>query len=201
MASRGQELRWVLRAQSGDADALNALLESIQEPLYGYILSLVRDPHRAQDTLQDVLVLVIRKLYWLREPSVFRPWVYRIASRESFRCLRREQRMAVRTEDESLLQAIADEPPEDRAAPELLQLLPALLEQVSPASRAVLSLHYLKGMTLREVADVLEISLGAAKARLGYGLATLREKMGLAPLPRRVSPAEAGADRSRGAAP
>ena len=44
MASRGQELRWVLRAQSGDAAALNALLESIQEPLYGYILGLVRDP-------------------------------------------------------------------------------------------------------------------------------------------------------------
>ena len=167
MASRGQELRWVLRAQSGDADALNALLESIQEPLYGYILSLVRDPHRAQDTLQDVFVLVIRKLYWLREPGVFRPWVYRIASRESFRCLRREQRRAVRTEDESLLQAIAVEPPEDRADPELLQLLPALLEQVSPASRAVLNLHDLNGMTLREVADVLEISLGAAKARLG----------------------------------
>jgi hypothetical protein len=73
MASRGQELRWVLRAQSGDASALNALLESIQEPLYGYILSLLRDPHRAQDTLQDVLIRVIRKLYWPREPRVFRP--------------------------------------------------------------------------------------------------------------------------------
>jgi RNA polymerase sigma-70 factor (ECF subfamily) len=201
MASRGQELRWVLRAQSGDADALNALLESIQEPLYGYILSLVRDPHRAQDTLQDVLVLVIRKLYWLREPRVFRPWVFRIASRESFRCLRREHRIAVRTEDESSLQSIAAELPEDRADPELLQRLPALLEQVPPASRAVLGLHYLNEMTLREVADVLEISLGAAKARLGYGLAILRRKMSLAPLPRRVGPAGAGADGLESVAP
>jgi RNA polymerase sigma factor (sigma-70 family) len=94
------------------------------------------------------------------------------------------------------LRSVADEPPEDRADPELLRLLPALLEQVSPASRAVLSLHYLKGMTLREVADVLEISLGAAKARLGYGLSILREKMGLAPPPRHGDPAEAGANRS-----
>src|SRR5262245_44032312 len=198
MASRGQELRRVLRAQSGDADALSALLESIQEPLYGYILGLVRDPHRAQDILQDVLVLVIRKLYWLREPRVFRPWVYRIASREAFRRLRRERRVAARTEDDSLLRSIAAGPSEDRADPELLRILPALLEQVSPASRAVLSLHYLNGMTLSEVADVLEISLGAAKARLGYGLAVLRKKMGLAPVPPRLGPAEAGADGLEG---
>jgi RNA polymerase sigma-70 factor (ECF subfamily) len=191
----------VLRAQSGDADALNALLESIQEPLYGYILSLVRDPHRAQDTLQDVFVLVIRKLYWLREPKVFRPWVYRIASREAFHHLRREHRIAARTEDESLMRSIAAEPPEDRADPELLRLLPVLLEQVSPASRAVLSLHYLKGMTLSEVADVLEISLGAAKARLGYGLAILRKKMGLAPVPPRVGPAGAEANGLESVAP
>jgi RNA polymerase sigma-70 factor (ECF subfamily) len=194
MASRGQELRWVLRAQSGDAEALNALLESIQQPLYAYIQSLVRDPHGAQDTLQEVLILVIRKLYWLREPEVFRPWVYRIASREAFRRLRRERRSAGRTADESLLQSIAAEPPDDRADPELLQQLPALLEQVSPASRAVLSLHYLNEMSLSEVAAVLEISLGAAKARLGYGLAVLRKKMGLAPDPPRIGPAEAGAD-------
>jgi RNA polymerase sigma-70 factor (ECF subfamily) len=201
MASRSQELRWVVRAQSGDADALNALLETIQEPLYGYILSLVRDPDRAQDILQDVLVLVIRKLYWLREPKVFRPWVYRIASRESFRRLRRMRRVAARTEDESLLRSVAAETSEDQADPELLRILPELLEQVSPASRAVLGLHYLNGMTLSEVADVLEISLGAAKARLGYGLAILRKKMGLAPLPTRVGPAEAEGDGLGGVAP
>lgn len=181
MTNRSQEVRWVVRAQSGDAAALDALLKAVQEPLYGYLVSLVRDPHRARDILQDVFVLVIRKLYWLREPKVFRPWVYRIASREALRCLRREQRLAERTGDAALLESVAAAPPEDRADPELLQRLPALLAQVSPASRAVLSLHYLHGLTLRETADVLAISVGAAKARLAYGLATLRDKLGLAP--------------------
>jgi RNA polymerase sigma-70 factor (ECF subfamily) len=197
MASRGQELRWVVRAQSGDADALDALLGSIQEPLYGYILSLVHDPHRAQDVLQEVLILVVQKLYWLREPRVFRSWVYRIASRESFRCLKKEQRSTLRTEADALRESIVDEPKEDRVDPELLLLLPGLLERVSPASRAVLSLHYLGGMTLREVADVLEISPGAAKARLGYGLAVLRKKMGVAPCARCVGPTQDELDESR----
>jgi RNA polymerase sigma-70 factor (ECF subfamily) len=177
MTSTAQEVRWVLRAQSGDAEALDSLLKAIQEQLYGYVFSLVRDHHRALDVVQDVFVLVIRKLYWLREPAVFRPWVYRIASREALRCLRRERRIGERREDEALLESVPDESAEAGADPELLQRLPALLEQVSPGSRAVLSLHYLSGMTLQETADVLDISLGAAKGRLAYGLAALRKKL------------------------
>ena len=60
-------------------------------------------------------------------------------------------------------------------APEIVERIPALLEQVSPASRAVLSLHYLQEMTLQEVADVLDIPIGTTKARLAYGLRMLRK--------------------------
>jgi RNA polymerase sigma-70 factor (ECF subfamily) len=179
MTTTRQEIRWVVRAQSGDAEALDALLRSIQEPLYRYILRLVGDPHLAADILQDVFVLVIRKLYWLREPKVFRPWVYRIASRQAFQCLKRERRLAGRIEDEALLSSAVAGPGEEKADPELLQRLPELVGEVSPASRAVLSLHYFEGMTLQEAADVLEISLAAAKSRLAYGLNVLRKKLGV----------------------
>src|SRR5262245_36908450 len=139
MTSTRQEILWVVRAQSGDAEALDALLGGIQEPLYRYILRLVGDHHLAPDILQDVFVLVIRKLYWLREPKVFRPWVYRIATRQAFQRLQRERRLAGHTEDEALLSLAAEGPREDRADPELVQRLPELVGEVSPASRAVLS--------------------------------------------------------------
>jgi DNA-directed RNA polymerase specialized sigma24 family protein len=79
-----------------------------------------------------------------------------------------------------------------------------VLALLSPASRAVLILHYLQGMTLNEVADILEVSPGTVKSRLAYGLATLRDKIGpdgslpsLAP-PRHDSPAhEKGAFNDR----
>jgi RNA polymerase sigma-70 factor (ECF subfamily) len=179
MINTRQEIRWVLRAQSGDAEALDALLGGIQEPLYRYLLRLVGDHHLAADILQDVFVLVIRKLYWLREPKVFRPWVYRIASRQAFQCLKRERRLPGRTEDEARLSSVVEESGEEKTDPELLQRLPELVGAVSPASRAVLSLHYFEGMTLQEVADVLEISLAAVKSRLAYGLSVLRKKLGV----------------------
>jgi RNA polymerase sigma-70 factor (ECF subfamily) len=125
-----------------------------------------------------VFVLVIRKLYWLREPKVFRPWVYRIASRQAFQCLKRERRLPGHTEDD-MLSSVVEEPREEKADSELLQRLPELVGEVSPASRAVLCLHYFEGLTLQEAADVLEISLAAVKSRLAYGLSVLRKKLGV----------------------
>jgi RNA polymerase sigma-70 factor, ECF subfamily len=56
------------------------------------------------------------------------------------------------------------------------ELLDELLahDALSPASRAVLLLHFREEMSLAEVAAVLEIPLGTAKSRLAFGLKTLR---------------------------
>ena len=169
-----QEVLWLLQAQSGDRDALDRLLQAIQVRLYYYLLSLVRDDHLATDLLQDVFVIVIQKLHWLREPNAFHAWVYRIASRQAFRALKTRRSSANCHEADVPLDALAAYASED-PAPEIVERIPELLEQVSPASRAVLSLHYLQDMTLQEVADVLDIPIGTTKARLAYGLQMLRK--------------------------
>ena len=172
--ANSQEVLWLLQAQSGDRDALDRLLQAIQVRLYCYLLSLVHDDHLATDLLQDVFVIVIQKLRWLREPNAFHAWVYRIASRQAFRALKTKRGFANCHEPDVPLDAVAADASED-LAPEIVERIPALLEQVSPASRAVLSLHYLQEMTLQEVADVLDIPIGTTKARLAYGLRMLRK--------------------------
>ena len=67
-AAEQRESLWVLQAQSGSHEALNELFKGIQEPLFRYIVSLVRDQHLAEDILQEVFIRIYRKLRWLREP-------------------------------------------------------------------------------------------------------------------------------------
>jgi len=159
----------VLRAQTGDREALNDLLAGIQHGLYRFILSVVSDRALAEDVLQEVFLRIYRKLTWLDDPAAFRAWAYRIASREAFRLLKRERRWSARQSDEALLESLPaaaeDPPPLDFAR---------LVDNASPASRAVLTLHYLEGMSLDEVAAVLGIALGTVKSRLAYGLSALR---------------------------
>jgi RNA polymerase sigma-70 factor (ECF subfamily) len=175
--SAEREAFLVLRAQSGDREALDALLASVQEPLYRYLLSLVRERHLAEEALQETFVRVYRKLGWLREPGLFRAWAYRIATREAFRQLKRERRWAEQVRDEDALVAIAAPPPREEFAPELSARLRESVAGLSPASRAVVVLYYLHEMSLEETAAVLGVPLGTVKSRLAYGLGALRRQL------------------------
>ena len=175
--SAEREAFLVLRAQTGDREALDALLASMQEPLYRYLLSLVRERHLAEEALQETFVRVYRKLGWLREPGLFRAWAYRIATREAFRQLQRERRWAEQVRDEDALGAIAAPPPREEFAPELSARLRESVAGLSPASRAVVVLYYLHEMSLEETAAVLGVPLGTVKSRLAYGLGALRRQL------------------------
>lgn len=166
-----QEAWLVLRAQSGDRPALETLLSGVQSALHRYLLGLTGDGASADDVLQETLFRIYRKLRWLDDPVLFRPWAYRIASREAFRFLARRQRTQARDVDDAILEAVP-EPSHDRPASDDLE---RLIEHASPASRAVLLLHYQDDLTIEEVAGVLGIPAGTVKSRLAYGLQRLRQ--------------------------
>lgn len=172
-----QEIFLILRAQSGDKRAFDELLKSIQTRLYRYIFRLVGEHGLAEDVTQEVFLIIYRKLGWLENPQVFRAWAYQIASREAFKQLKKEKRWTEQIRDEEVLEKISAAEAKEIYEPELIEKIPSLISNVSPASRAVLILHYLDEMPLSEVAEILDISLGTVKSRLAYGLASLREKI------------------------
>ena len=160
----------VLLAQAGDRASLEQLLRDIHAPLRRYISGLV-GPDCADDTLQETALQIFRKLPFLREPAVFRPWAYRIASRIAFSQLKRARRWepldAAPPEELAALNSNLDQLPDEAFL--------TLLDLVSPSSRAVLLLRYQHDLSLEETAAVLEIPIGTAKSRLHYGVSTLRK--------------------------
>lgn len=170
MITSVQEMQWVLRAQCSDREALEALLRSVQPSLRRY-LSGVAGATDADDLLQDVLILIVRKLGHLDDPELFRPWLFRIASRQAFRHVKK-RRWLDRHEDDSPLDSLPA--PEVRPPDEVLSALLAA-DSISPASRAVLLLHFKEEMSMPEVAAILDIPLGTAKSRLAYGLKSIRQ--------------------------
>jgi RNA polymerase sigma-70 factor (ECF subfamily) len=162
----------VLLAQTGDRGALEQLLREIHAPLRRYITRLVGTA-LADDILQETALQIFRKLPFLREPAVFRPWTFRIASRIAFSQLKRANRWepldAAPTEPLTTLDPNLGEPPDEAFL--------TLLDHVSPASRAVLLLRYQHDLSLEETAAILEIPIGTAKSRLHYGVSTLRKHL------------------------
>ncbi len=171
MISSSRESRLVLQAGAGDRESLEQLLSHVQPRLLGYISGVVGRT-AADDVLQDTLLQICRNLRWLREPELFLPWAYRIASRACFKFLKSDHRFSMADEASIDTDEAAWVWQPDR---QLFSDLSELLEKISPASRAVLNLHYLQDLSLQEVAAILEIDIGTAKSRLAYGLSCLRQ--------------------------
>ncbi|HJZ76444.1 MAG TPA: sigma-70 family RNA polymerase sigma factor [Vicinamibacterales bacterium] len=163
------ELIVVALAQNGDRDALEALLRRFYGPLRAFVMPLVGSSH-ADDVLQEIALIIFQNLRYLRHPAAFRSWAFRLASRRAFRYLKRETRWK-RLDLDVIASLPAPLPLPEALEPGLLKAI----EQVSPASRAVLLLHYQQGLSIEETALALDIPVGTAKSRLAYGVSVLRK--------------------------
>jgi RNA polymerase sigma-70 factor (ECF subfamily) len=171
MTADAQQRALVLRAQSGDREAFDALLRDLGPALLRYVARVTGDAAMADDVVQETFIAIVRKIVWLSDPSLFRAWSYRIASREAFRLLRKKRRVTHQPLEEV---ASFDAAPDPWQRERLL----ASLDTLSPASRAVITLHYFEELPLSEVASILDLNAGTVKSRLAYGLARLRKENG-----------------------
>jgi RNA polymerase sigma-70 factor (ECF subfamily) len=158
----------VLLAQQGDRGAMERLLERAQTRLFRYIAGVLASPGTAEDVLQETLLRIATRVRRLDDPDAFDAWAYRIASREIYRALGRAR---------APHEPIADDLPASEPIPPRLtgDELARMVDALSPASRAVVVLHYQEERSLEEIAAVLGIPLGTVKSRLAYGLRCLRE--------------------------
>ena len=79
------EVFWVLRAQVGDREAFDPLFHWCERLLRPHVYAIVREPAAVEDILQNVFLAIYRNIRWLNDPDHFRPWVFRIATREALR--------------------------------------------------------------------------------------------------------------------
>lgn len=168
----------VLRAQLGDREAWEELMRVLGLRLAPYLRSIV-GAQEAEDVLQDVLLIIYRKIKWLAEPAYVLTWSYRIAGREAFRRMRRIHGSAIAQLTDEEWAAIRARPVSaDQNV--LGQEAVRTLGELPPAARAVLGLHYLEGMSIDEAAEWLDIKPGTARSRLSFGLQSLRQRLGFA---------------------
>jgi RNA polymerase sigma factor (sigma-70 family) len=180
----------VARAQAGDKSAFSVLAAASIDRMHAIARLIVRDPHAADDAVQDALVAAWRDLRALRQPGRFEAWLYRILIRYCHRSARNRRRQHV-TE--------IPLPGEDRhmAADEhsvllMRDQLEAAFRRLSPDQRAVLVLHHYLGLPLGESAEILSIPVGTMKSRVNRATQAMRaaieadERMAALPMEHRV---------------
>lgn len=163
-----------LRAQSGDRVALEELALALYPRLLGFAVQLLKDDQTAHDIVQDAMVQILRRLRFVHEPRAVETWAYRIVARLAFRWIR-ARRPTLLVEDGAPAAGAA--PSSAVITAEEAHRAIEQIEQLSANSRAVISLHYGRGLSIAETAAALEIPEGTVKSRLASALARLREKL------------------------
>lgn len=141
-----------------------------------YVRRRVDDPSVQDDLVQEVFLRVHDRREQLRDDERLAGWVRRIASNVVTDHYRRRPATAARSE--ALPEQLAAPSDEDEGERTLLAAWIAItVEQLDPPYRDVLTLTELQGLTQREAAARLGLSLPAVKARVLRGRAELRRRL------------------------
>jgi RNA polymerase sigma-70 factor, ECF subfamily len=138
--------RAVARAQAGDMGAIRFLYVRYKDNVYGYVLSIVGDPHEAEDVTQHVFLKLIGTIgrYQAREVP-FSSWLFRVARNMAVDHLR--QRRAIPCEEIHEPSTEADEAGRERRAG-----IEHALRALPDEQRHVVVLRHLVGLTPGEIA-------------------------------------------------
>jgi RNA polymerase sigma-70 factor (ECF subfamily) len=156
-------------------DRLDLLWNQYSRRLRAFIRSRVGDDADTEDILQEVFIRVHRNLCCLPEPEWRRPesWIYQIARNLIIDRYRRRRALVAISEN---LPAPPDLPEEDPEA--LLALsLRELIDKLPEAYRQALILTEYQGLSQKQLAEHLGISISGAKSRVQRAREKLRDML------------------------
>jgi RNA polymerase sigma-70 factor (ECF subfamily) len=186
MAENDQIL--VDRFNSGDANAFQELVDRHKKKVYYLAYDITGDHHEAEDVSQEVFVKVFRSLNTFRRDAKISSWLYKITVNASLDSLRKKPSRPDAPIDilekvdvgDNALGGRTDLDPERRAESLLLQRhISQALQKVSPKERSVFVMRHYNDLKIREIAEVLNISVGTVKALLFRAIKKLRKELSI----------------------
>jgi RNA polymerase sigma-70 factor (ECF subfamily) len=161
------------RLEAGDDDAMRVLYAYYGQRLYAYALRLTNDPATAEDVTQHTLITAWRTVGSFRGEGRLIAWLLGIVHHTAMNAIRNTTGYPDQVVEEEV-QDHQPLPEEQAQGQQLKQWVRKGLEELLFEHRTVLELIFYQGLSLNEVAEVLDCPLGTVKSRLSYARQHLR---------------------------
>jgi len=160
----------VLQYRSGKKQALSLLVSKYHKKLCRHSFGYTHDIDASKDIVQDSWSTIINKLDGLKEPNLFGSWVFRIVTRKSLDFANKKKREVEKLNSYRNLHS-DDDISADKES--VVQKLKLTIQVLPEDQQVVLRLFYTEEYSLKEIASILDISVGTVKSRLFHA----REKL------------------------
>jgi RNA polymerase sigma-70 factor (ECF subfamily) len=178
------------RLKAGDQEALEAIFNLYSPKLYNVAYRMLGDVADTQEVIQDVVWTAYRKAKTFRGNSQFSTWLYRLTINAALGRIRRSKKHK-EVEYEEFLPKFqedghhmvrpvvdwSDNLEDCYAKQEMQQLLKDALDQLKPVDKSVVVLSDLEGLSDKEIAAAVGITVSAVKTRLHRARLFLRGKL------------------------
>ena len=178
------EVGLISKAQSGDKKALAELVGNYEKTVYNFSFKICRDPERAENTMQETFLSMIKSLHQFDGKSKLSTWLYRIVMNHCLMELRKKKHNFISLDDDEA------EIPEDKLIPdwsnvpsdvtenaELKRILDEAINKLALDYRVVFILRDVNGLSTEETANIADLSVPAVKSRLHRARAFLRNEI------------------------
>ncbi|WP_432589603.1 sigma-70 family RNA polymerase sigma factor [Streptomyces sp. HD1123-B1] len=170
------------RVARGDQEAFSAVYDVVAAPVLGVVRGVLRDRAQSEEVTQEVLVEVWRTAArYRRDRGTAVNWILTLAHQRAVDRVRSVEASAARDHRAALLDRTPefDEVSEQVEARLEHEQVRRCLRTLTELQRQSVTMAYYRGLTYREVAELLALPLGTVKTRLRDGLIRLRDCLGV----------------------
>lgn len=178
------EEQLIENAKGGNKTALSQLVKMYEQTVYNFAFKICRNKERAEHTMQETFLSMIKSLNQFSGKSKLSTWLYTIVSNHCLMLARSQKKydyVTIENED-GLIEdkIIADwkfSPEKLAESTELRKMLDVAIEKLPPDYRIVFMLRDVEGLSTNETSEIVNLSVPAIKSRLHRARAFLRNEL------------------------
>jgi RNA polymerase sigma-70 factor, ECF subfamily len=162
-------------SREGDQEAFGRLVERYQKKVLAVAYGLIHDPDEAQDLTQETFIRAYHALENYRGTARFYTWLYRITVNLCMDRFRRRALERAHAVTEEGIEKNSPAPDDVAIQRESNLAIRQAILSLPQDQRAVIILREIEGLSYKEIAQTMDVSIGTVMSRLYYARRRLRE--------------------------
>ena len=170
-----EETQWIQEVLAGNKQTYAHIINKYKNPLYATILRMTKNPHDAQDLVQEAFIKVYQQLGKYDNTGSFSSWLYRVAINHCMDEFRKKRYKMKQVEIDEGTVVNADHPEVIFLKKEKSRQLERLIATLPEDERMIILLRYVNELSYQEISELVDAPLSTVRNKLHRAKKKMRE--------------------------
>ena len=172
----------VVDLKRGNKRAFEQVYKYSERYIYAIIHRIIQDNEKTVDLMQDTYIQIYKKIHTLKNVEAFFTWAGRIATHNTLRFIQKNKREILLDEEANEYMFDNEVDDDEEFIPEDVLInkekknkIRKILNSLSQVQKLTVHYYYFSGMSVNEIAEAMQCSVGTVKSRLNYARKQIKQ--------------------------